>query len=214
MSHVLELLKRAQRVTSESSYNHAELLVGTDAPTAIREINSRRRALTSNVANISLSRVLFDAQYPDFVEKLLLTAKEEVLLVMFLLRFEKNYKYPTDPLVSGLVSAASRGASVRVILNVDQESAGFAAERMNKPVGDWLQANGVDVVYDQPDIALHSKVLVVDGRHVVIGSHNWTAGSFYNYDDTSLYLDSQSIANMYQKQISSFWDELKLEENA
>ena len=66
------------------------------------------------------------------------------------------------------------------------------------------------IKFDSPDVTTHSKVLIVDDRHVVVGSHNWTAGSFYQYDDTSLYVDSDLLAASYKSAFDSRWDELPI----
>jgi len=117
-------------------------------------------------------------------------------------------KYPTDELISSLVEAANNDLDVKVILNVDEESAEQSAG-VNQKVGLYLTKNGVDVKYDRPEIALHSKLLIVDGEHVVLGSHNWTAGSFWGYDDTSVYVASPDLAAGYEARFEQFWDDLE-----
>jgi len=106
------------------------------------------------------------------------------------------------------VNAASRNVDVRVILNVDEEGAVSEAAAVNAAIGSYLISHNVGVKYDDPSVALHSKVLVIDKQYVVIGSHNWTAGSFYGYDDVSVFIDSAKLGDQYANRFLEMWAEL------
>ena len=43
-------------------------------------------------------------------------------------------------------------------------------------------------------VCQHAKIIEIDGKHVVIGSHNWTLNSFTRNSEVSVYLtDAETI---------------------
>jgi len=61
---------------------------------------------------------------------------------------------------------------VRVLLEGGEDFPDLA--RDNRVAGSYLAACGVDVGFDPPGTTLHAKVLVVDGRDVVVTSANFS----------------------------------------
>ena len=66
-------------------------------------------------------------------------------------------------------------------------------------------AGGVEARFDREDHLLHSKFLVLDRRTVVLGSHNWSAGSYFKYDDVSLVLTSEPLDADLEARFESLW---------
>jgi hypothetical protein len=52
---------------------------------------------------------------------------------------------------------------------------------------------------------IHSKIVLIDGRHAVVGSHNWTLGSAFRYDEKSVYLESKDLARRLEAEFQSLW---------
>jgi cardiolipin synthase len=150
--------------------------------------------------------VIEDSAYPFFVRDLLKTAQSSVRLIMFFMRFEDVAAYPTDDVIAEIVAAGGRGLDVKVILDRDAEGSEIGATVVNQEAFDYLQGAGIPVRWDTVERVTHTKLLVVDDRHVVIGSHNWTAGSFFAYDDTSIYVRSVDLAQHYLQQFDQLWE--------
>jgi len=151
--------------------------------------------------------LLRDANYYYFIQKLLKTAKNKIRLVMFFFTFHDKKSHPSDKVMEELVKAKERGVDVKVILDHQDEDDPKASSVINKGAFDYLRKNHVPVTFDTEEIATHSKLLLVDDGHVVIGSHNWTAGSFFNYRDTSVYVNSARLSDIYDSHFESLWKE-------
>ncbi|MCY1044655.1 hypothetical protein OV208_25280 [Corallococcus sp. bb12-1] len=48
---------------------------------------------------------------------------------------------------------------------------------------------------------------LLDDRHLVMSSHNWTLSSFTRYDETSLYLDSEELGARLEERFRALWTE-------
>ena len=150
--------------------------------------------------------LLFDSQYHSFLEDLIAQAKNSIRLIMFFFRLPEDEDYPTRPLFDALVQAHKRGVKVRVILDRDKVDEPYGSRYVNASALEALKEAGIESRFDSEDSLTHSKLLVVDDAHIVIGSHNWTAGSFYAYDDTSAYVYSEAVGNFYGADFDARWE--------
>jgi phosphatidylserine/phosphatidylglycerophosphate/cardiolipin synthase-like enzyme len=73
-----------------------------------------------------------------------------------------------------------------------------------KAVG-TLKLAGVDVRVDPEERLLHSKFLVIDSDLSIVGSHNWSAGSYFGYDDVTFALQSEGFAQQLHERFNSLW---------
>lgn len=151
--------------------------------------------------------VLDDSDYPYFLRDLLKAAKQNIRIIMFFMRFDEEGKYPTDTLFAELLAAHGRKVDIRIILDRDAEGEAINSRVVNEEAYQYLRKNGIAVIYDSVDRYTHTKLVVVDKLHVVIGSHNWTAGSFFAYDDTSIYVHSAQLGAHYGSQFEKLWTE-------
>lgn len=149
--------------------------------------------------------VLSGSIYPHFLLSLLSNAKLKIRIVMFFFVFEKNKKSPTSPLVEEIIKAKNSGIDVKVILDKDEEGDVYGSRVANKKIYDYLKENKVQVKFETQQRRIHSKVVLVDDNHVVVGSHNWTGGSFYQYDDISIYAESKELSSFYHKMFDEMW---------
>jgi competence protein ComEA len=151
--------------------------------------------------------LLRDATYFYFVKKLLMTASKSIRIVMFFFRFDEKEKekYPTYEYLMALVEAKSKGVDVKVILDHQAEGDSKPSTLINTNALEFLRKHGVPVTFDIEDVATHSKLVLVDDAHVVVGSHNWTAGSFFAYHDVSIYVHSAKLFETYTQHFDSLW---------
>jgi len=113
--------------------------------------------------------------------------------------------HPTHVLLDALVAARARGVEVRVLLDQDRPDDPYGSTIINGPARDFLIANNVPCRFDTADRLLHSKYLLIDNAFVVLGSHNWSAGSFFGFDDLSVVVESASLAAVLRPRFESFW---------
>jgi hypothetical protein len=207
------------RILSELDHLAAELAAAPFPDFANQRVTSASRALRDQDLlhqhrEISQRRVggdygglLFDSNYHHTVRELIDSASQSVRLSMFFFRFEDAASYPTDELMAALVDAKARGVSdIKVVL--DQEEGQPESTTINEEAMTFLISNGIDAKFDHLDTLNHIKLLIIDGKFVVIGSHNWTAGSFYVYDDTSIFLQSPPLAASMTRAFDAAFDQL------
>ncbi len=102
--------------------------------------------------------------------------------------------HPSNALAEALAAARKRGVAVSVTLDLDRPGDVYGSRFVNQAAYEYLLEHGIDVSWDARERLTHTKLVVVDGRDVLVGSHNWTAGSIYGYDDTSLVIRSEALA--------------------
>ena len=98
---------------------------------------------------------------------------------------------------AALGAAVKRGVAVRGLLDDGIDFNAAAVERM--------VALGADVRLDTPQKMLHSKLVVVDGKAVLLGSTNWTGNSMGNNNETNLRLDDPVLADFFERYIAALW---------
>jgi hypothetical protein len=169
----------------------------------------RRRALLTEAEGAETRSAAgiapLGTRYYPTVQALLDGARTSVDVVMFFASLDASPRHPVRPLLDALVRAAQAGKAVRVLLDRDAETDVYGSRVINPAAYELLRSGGVQVRYDAPDRLTHSKLVIVDGRWVVVGSHNWTAGSFFNYVDYSVLADSPGLAAWYAGRFGELW---------
>ncbi len=116
-------------------------------------------------------------------------ASESIYVVMFIIKYDPDD--PDDPvndLLHALVRAKGRGLNVRVL--VDDETLESYPETIA-----FLKGNGIDVRLDESgEVRTHAKMVVVDGRTLYVGSHNWTESALrYNHEAGLVVKDGEVV---------------------
>lgn len=98
---------------------------------------------------------------------------------------------------AALAAAVQRGVQVRGLLDdgVDFNAAAVAR----------LLAQGGDAKLDTPAKMTHSKMIIVDGRKVLLGSTNWTGNSMGNNNETNVLLDDPVLADLFGRYFAALW---------
>ncbi|RKG65496.1 hypothetical protein D7V80_23165 [Corallococcus sp. CA054B] len=209
VAQVLVELEETLRDAREHPHGVARRLGATRASVARTEQErlERAQAHAEDASGAVRTGVLLrQGQYPEFVERLLSGATRSVRVVLFFFRYV-DAKYPTHGLLQQLIAAHERGVDVQVILDQDAKGDVYHSHIINQPAFQALKARKVPVRYDAASRLTHSKLVLVDGRHLVMGSHNWTLSSFTRYDETSLYLDSEPLGTRLEERFRTLWTE-------
>ena len=90
-----------------------------------------------------------------------------------------------------LVKKAEEGIKVRVLLDCILPLRGRSAN--NTFVALWMKKRGVQVRYLPANRCQHAKVVLVDGAHAVVGSHNWTLNSLLRNEEASIYFTNMEM---------------------
>jgi cardiolipin synthase len=137
----------------------------------------------------------------DLMYHLALSAARESVMI------ENAYFLPDDALVDALCATAHRGVKVRVIMpgeHIDQK----AVRRASRKRWPKLLAAGVELYEFKPTM-IHSKLLIVDGRFVSVGSSNFDPRSLAINDEANLNVLDPAFA---REQTGLFLRDLRLSE--
>lgn len=144
--------------------------------------------------------------YLRAVERRIALARERVWVAMYVIHLDgdPDAAAPDDPpaaLMRALAAAAARGIDVRIALDYGRHRETGAIEPKHVAAQEWLAAHGVRVVLDELERTTHVKAVVVDGRWVVMGSHNWTRSAIARNREVSLLLDDPALAATLDREV-------------
>jgi competence ComEA-like helix-hairpin-helix protein len=214
---VIDELRRIREFVETNRYSEYDVPSRVNASTISEEFARRERVremeaeASHDVTGVS---VLDDTEYYHFLKELITESRKKIRIMMFFMRYEDERSYPTDELLDALRDASERGVDVKVILDRDAEGDVFQSRVINEEAFEFFEEHDIDVTYDFEDELNHSKLVVVDDGHTVVGSHNWTAGSFFAYDDKSFYVESPEFAAEMTGYFDELWREYTADTNA
>lgn len=120
-------------------------------------------------------------------------ARSSIVCSFFIFKATPARNNMPRQLVEELVRARQRGLAVTVILEQDRGGKDRLNEQ-NRQTAAWLERGGVRVLFDSPRITTHVKAVVIDGRHVYLGSHNLTQSAMRHNNELSVLIDSPELA--------------------
>jgi phosphatidylserine/phosphatidylglycerophosphate/cardiolipin synthase-like enzyme len=149
-------------------------------------------AASSTHATASTHKIIDNQQYLPELMKLLDGATRSINIAQYNMYSESgDAKAITDKLIA--LKKAKPDLQIRVFLEGDH---GSGAVR-NHATAAKLKAGGIDVMFDSTNLITHEKVVSVDGKYVLAGSHNMTNTSMDQNNEVSLSLGSAALAKAY-----------------
>jgi phosphatidylserine/phosphatidylglycerophosphate/cardiolipin synthase-like enzyme len=137
-------------------------------------------------------KLLLDQDYFAALLDGLDRARSEIFLSAYLFRTIKHAKGYPEEVLKHLVAAAKRGVRVEVVMERNQNADDL--NRNNDETAERLRQGGVRVCMDAPDRVTHTKLVVIDRRYVLIGSHNLTQSALKYNREASVWIDSAPLA--------------------
>ena len=143
------------------------------------------------VGNITVEAVFSPENSEEAIIELLNSANESIYV-------QQNYIHlywgdsEISPFVEALVSAATHGVEVKVIIDVGSMG-------KSDDAAEYLLANGVDVRWsnDTYFVTTHNKGIIVDGKIVLISSINWSETSVRKNREAGVIVYCEEIAQYY-----------------
>jgi phosphatidylserine/phosphatidylglycerophosphate/cardiolipin synthase-like enzyme len=172
-------------------------------------VDAAVREISSSSAQTECSVVLLKNQeYFPTLLKLIDEAKSEIIMSFFLFKagVHKN-SYP-DRILAHLAKSAQKGVRILVILenSGDQDRNLDADNRRTKQL---LEAKGVEVYFDSPRKTMHNKLIVIDQRLVLLGSHNLTQAALKYNNEISILINRPELAKEARTYMLSIIKEAK-----
>ena len=121
-------------------------------------------------------------------------AQNEIFISIFSFKAgEHKNSYP-DKIVNHLAKAVKKGVKVYVILEKTQDKLD-ELNIQNRTTGKLLEEKGINVYFDSPNKTTHTKLIVIDQRLVLLGSHNFTQSALKYNNEISVLLEGPDLAN-------------------
>ncbi len=117
-------------------------------------------------------------------------AQESIDISMFFLTHKNVSKE--------LVAAKNRGVNVRVIIDATSATNGYSKHN-------YLRDNGIPVKVENWGGKMHMKSAIIDSKHLIVGSMNWTSAGESKNDENTLIVRNALDANSYQEFFNELW---------
>ncbi len=150
--------------------------------------------------------LLEDDRLAERLISLVRKASQEIWIATFSFKAGEHPQAPPDKLLRELGLARKRGVKVTVLLE-QPETASSELARENQRTARLLRKERIEVFLDREDRRSHMKVVVVDRRHVILGSHNLTSSALRHNHELSVLLDSPCAAEQVVRYIKGIIQE-------
>ncbi|MBD3388235.1 MAG: hypothetical protein GF416_04075 [Candidatus Altiarchaeales archaeon] len=140
-----------------------------------------------------------DREYFQAARDVLAGAEETIHIVSFEVKYYRSYPDSLqNQLVRELIYARERGVEVRVIVDEFSES---------DNAYDLLKANGVDIRHDGKETTTHCKLIIVDGKVVLLGSTNLSYYGLEKNHEANVKIVDRRTAEYYEEYFRQLWGE-------
>jgi phosphatidylserine/phosphatidylglycerophosphate/cardiolipin synthase-like enzyme len=170
----------------------ALLLISLLSPGAAAAAGAEREAADPPARAVAEARLLTDGDYVKALLSAIDRARKEIFLSAYLFRTIADARGYPEAVLSRLIAAAGRGVRVEVVLERNQEADPLS--RSNAETAARLRKGGIRVCLEAPDRITHTKLVVIDRRYVLIGSHNLTQSALGYNHEASVWIDSERLA--------------------
>jgi len=139
-----------------------------------------------------MSLLIKDNSYITFAEALIRQAKKIIRIASFKLEVsQKPRGRDLKRLFETLTTKAKSGCKISVLINWNDNKRSVA--KTNFSAAQTLKSSGIPVRYLKNNRCCHSKILIIDDTHAIIGSHNWSIRSLENNFEMSLLTTEEEI---------------------
>ncbi|MBI4178490.1 hypothetical protein HY522_03580 [bacterium] len=176
-----------------------EKLLGTQR--MLKELKAQQTESVRDIKGFQVEPMV-DAEYFYHLKSDLDRAKKSVDILMFEIKLGKDADNPANQLVDALVSAHERGATVKVRL--EQSDLDKSLTRINRRTEEYLKARGIYPDFDPPNIETHAKAVLIDGRILYAGNHNWSEAALFKNREVSLRIEADRPVSTLRRYFDKF----------
>ncbi len=144
--------------------------------------------------------------YASLLLELLPRARRSIHVAMYRMSIYPSYPGSlANELVGALIDAAGRGLDVRVLIDDCSYYADSAGANLMSAI--FLYQHGVQIRFDAANRTTHTKLIVIDGDSVVLGSTNWNYYSLEKNVETNVaVLRIPEIAEAFDAYFEILWE--------
>jgi len=138
-----------------------------------------------------------DREYGPKVLALVKNAEKTIHIASMEMKLYEKYPASTmNEIVGELVAAHERGVEVKILLD-EYSKTNNAFE--------FLKTAGVDVRWDDNKTTTHSKLVIVDGKIVLLGSSNFSYYALEKNHETNVLIEDAKTAQYFEGYFQSLW---------
>ena len=110
------------------------------------------------------------------------------------------YVFTSDDILQSLKRARDRGVKIRIVLEKR------ISNNENQKIFAALKIYGIEVRWASIEYALtHAKFIIIDGKRVLVGSHNFSNSAMHKNREASVLIQSEKIASDFQRVFEEDW---------
>ena len=165
------------------------LVIASLSPTFAGE---KRDVISSDQAGCQMI-LLTNEDYLPALLKSIDEARSEIFMSIFSFKAGVHKSSYPDRILGHLAKAVKRGVDVKVIL----EATGRLDDELNtqnRQTGKLLEEKGVKVYFDSPRTTTHTKLIVIDEKVLIMGSHNLTQSALKYNNEISILIERPDLA--------------------
>jgi phosphatidylserine/phosphatidylglycerophosphate/cardiolipin synthase-like enzyme len=102
-----------------------------------------------------------------------------------------------------IIRARKRNIPVQIILNTESPSKHLT--KINSVTNNQLSREGCNIKMLNPVGLLHTKLWIFDNKTVFVGSHNISTRSLTVNEETTVKIESKSVANFFNLYFDNLW---------
>ena len=138
-----------------------------------------------------------DRGYFPAVHRELERAQQSIHIVAFEMKYYEDYQDSNqNRIVEALVDAHERGVDVRII--VDEYS-------KENNAYEFLREKGILIRYDSEAVTTHSKLIIIDGKIVILGSTNFSYYGLEKNHEANILVDAKNVAEYFEGYFEELW---------
>lgn len=146
--------------------------------------------------------------YAQAVIPLINSAQKSIDIMMYEWKWYRHEKAGgVEKFNLSLLGALRRGVKVRVLLNI--ETSGHILTRINSQSASILKMHGAQVKFGQVGVITHAKMIIVDKKFLVLGSHNISKGAFSRNQEASIVVEGEAEIKPYCDYFDGLWNYFK-----
>lgn len=150
---------------------------------------------------VAEAKLLLDRDYLPALLDGIDRARTEILLSLYLFRTLERARGLPEAVLKHLREAARRGVRVDALLERNLDDGDLS--RNNAETAQRLRKAGIRVCLDAEDRVTHTKLVVIDRRYLLLGSHNMTQAALTSNHEASVWIDSPPLAEEALRYIKS-----------
>jgi hypothetical protein len=144
--------------------------------------------------------ILLDKDYYGNLSVILSRANKSVYVIMYVIKYDpKDPKDPVNNLLNILINLSKRNVDVKIV--VDDETYKSYPETIN-----YLLSHNISVKLDESSgRTTHTKLVIIDGKIVFLGSHNWTQSALQKNHEVSVLIYDEDVAKILLRYFFDIW---------